>query len=392
MKQALEGIKVIDLCRGYPPAFATMHMADFGADVIKVDPVGYTLALPMEAAAQTMSAYMFIDRNKRSIKINMKSQEGKDVIYKLVKNMDVLVENSRPGTMEKMGIGWDTLKEINPRLIFCAVSGYGQTGPYRDIVGHDANFMAISGALSLIGPKDGPPCWPSNMVADFAGAGLHPLIGILIALQARERTGKGQLVDIAYLDTVFSLISFDVTMHLFSGEKRRRGTTPQTGGEPHCTTYLTKDSEYVTIQFIETPFWKNFCEAVGRPDLVAKQWPKNDEERQEVSKFLKELFLTKTRDEWWEWAKTKQVFLGPVYYVEEAMEDPQIKAREMIMEKDHPVLGKIKQLGNPLKLSDTPAQFKRYSPLPGEQTDEILREINFTKEQIEELRTLKAVE
>jgi crotonobetainyl-CoA:carnitine CoA-transferase CaiB-like acyl-CoA transferase len=392
MVQALEGLKVIDICRGYPPAFAAMHLGDFGADVIKVDPVGYTMALPMEAAAQTMSAYTFIDRNKRSIKINLKSEQGKEVIYKLIKKMDILVENSRPGTMEKLGIGWETLKEINPRLIFCAVSGYGQTGPYRDIVGHDANFMAISGALSLIGPKDGPPCWPSNMVADFAGAGLHPLIGILIALQARERTGKGQLVDIAYLDSVFSLISFDTTMYMVSGEKRRRGYTPQTGGDPHTSTYLTKDSEYITIQFIETPFWKNFCEAIDRPDLIARQWPKDEVDRQEMFKILKELFLTKTRDEWWEWAKQRQVFFGPVLYIEEAMEDPQLKSRQMIMEKEHPVLGKIKQLGNPLKLSDTPAQFKTYCPLPGEHTDEVLQEMGYSKGQVEELRKAKAVE
>jgi len=369
-----------------------MHMGDFGADVIKVDPVGYVLALPMEAAAQTMSAYTFIDRNKRSIKLNLKSEQGKEVIYKLIKKMDVLVENSRPGTMEKLGIGYDTLKEINPRLVFCAVSGYGQTGPYRDIVGHDANFMAISGALSLIGPKDGPPCWPSNMVADFAGAGLHPLIGILIALQARERTGKGQLVDIAYLDSVFSLISFDATMYMVSGEKRRRGLTPQTGGEPHCSTYLTKDNEYITIQFIETPFWKNFCEAIGRPDLIARQWPKDDADRQEMFKIMRELFLTKTRDEWWEWAKQRQVFFGPVLYIEEAMDDPQLRSRQMIMEKEHPVLGKINQLGNPLKLSDTPAQFKTYCPMPGEHTDEILGEMGYSVDQIQKLRETKAVE
>jgi len=392
MKQALQGIKVLDLCRGYPPAFATMHMADFGADVIKVDPVGYTLALPMEAAAQTMSAYMFIDRNKRSIKINMKSPEGKEVIYKLIKDMDVLVENSRPGTMEKLGIGWDTLKEINPRLIFCAVSGYGQTGPYRDIPGHDANFMAIAGALSMIGPKDGPPCLPSNMVADFAGAGLHPLVGILLALQARERTGKGQLVDIAYLDTVFSLISFDVTMYMFDGKPRRRGTTAQTGAEPISSVYLTKDNQYMAIQFIETPFWKNFLDAVGRPEFISKQWPNNEEERKELRDFLVALFKTKTRDEWWQWAKDKQVFLGPVYCIEEAMEDPQLKAREMIMDRQHPVLGKIKQLGNPIKLSDTPAQFNKYSPLPGENTDEILREYGYGAQQIEGLRKAKAVE
>jgi crotonobetainyl-CoA:carnitine CoA-transferase CaiB-like acyl-CoA transferase len=392
MIQALEGIKVLDLCRFYPPAFATMHMADFGADVIKVDPVGYTNALPLNASEEKITAHMYLDRNKRSIKINMRSKEGKEVIYQLVKRMDVLVENSRPGTMEKLGIGWDTLKEINPRLIFCAVSGFGQTGPYRNLVGHDANFMGIGGALSLIGPVDGPPCWPSNIVADGAGAGLYPLIGILIALQARERTGKGQLIDISYLDGVFSLLSFDVFMYLVTGEKRRRGRTPQTGGEPHCTNYLTKDHEYVSIQFIEPPFWKNFCEAVGRPDLIAKQWPRDEAERQEVSQFLKELFLTKTRDEWWEWSKDKQIFLSPVKYLEEAIEDPHLKAREMMLEKEHPTLGRVKQPGNPVKLSETPAQFKKFAPLAGEQTDEILKEMAFTNDQIEELRRLKVIE
>jgi crotonobetainyl-CoA:carnitine CoA-transferase CaiB-like acyl-CoA transferase len=207
MTYALDGIKVLDLCRGYPPAFATMHMADFGADVIKVDPVGYTSALPGGTDEDKISAYTFIDRNKRSIKINMRSDAGRELIFKLARHVDILIENSRPGTMEKLGIGYTTLKEINPRLIYCQVSGYGQTGPYKDIVGHDANFMGIAGTLSMIGPTEGPPCWPSNIIADFAGAGLHPLIGVLIAVIAREKTGQGQLVDISYTDAVFSLTS-----------------------------------------------------------------------------------------------------------------------------------------------------------------------------------------
>ena len=168
MTYALDGIKVLDLCRGYPPAFATMHMADFGADVIKVDPVGYTSALPGGTDEDKISAYTFIDRNKRSIKINMRSDAGRELIFKLARHVDILIENSRPGTMEKLGIGYTTLKEINPRLIYCQVSGYGQTGPYKDIVGHDANFMGIAGTLSMIGPTEGPPCWPSNIIADFA--------------------------------------------------------------------------------------------------------------------------------------------------------------------------------------------------------------------------------
>lgn len=389
--QALDEIKVIDLCRFYPPAFATMHLADFGADVIKVDPAGYTNALPLEASAEKIAAYAYVDRNKRSIKVNMRSQQGREILYKMVEKADILVENSRPGTMEKLGMGWDTLKEINPLLIYCAVSGYGQTGPYKDLVGHDAQFMSVSGALSLIGPKDGPPSWPSNIVADGAGAGLYPLIGILIALHAREKTGRGQHIDMAYLDGVFSLLSFDVFMYLLSGKKRRRGQTPQTGGEPCCTTYLTSDNEYVTIQFVEAPFWKNFCDAVDRPDLIARQWPKSDAEKQEVYEILKKIFLTKTRDEWWEWSKDKQVMLAPVKYIEEAIEDPHLRSRGMVLEKQHPKIGKVIQVGNPIKLSDTPARFKSFGPLPGDQTDEILREMAFSKEQIEELRKLKAV-
>ena len=386
MTQALEGIKVLDLCRGYPPAFATMHLADFGADVIKVDPVGFTSSLPGGTEEDKISAYTFIDRNKRSIKINMRSDAGRELVFKLAKHVDILIENSRPGTMEKLGIGYATLKDINPRLIYCQVSGYGQTGPYKDIVGHDANFMAIAGTLSMIGPTDGPPNWPSNIIADFAGAGLHPLIGVLIAVIARERTGKGQLVDISYTDAVFSLTSFDVTMHLVTGEKRRRGKTAQTGGEPCSSTYLTKDREYITIQFIEPQFWKNFCEDIGKPELTARQWSMTDADKQEMFGIMREIFLTKTRDEWWEWAKQRQVMLAPVRYIEEAINDPQLKSREMIMDKEHPTLGKIRQLGNPLKLSDTPPTFRSYCPHPGQHTDEILTEMKLTKQQVADLK------
>jgi crotonobetainyl-CoA:carnitine CoA-transferase CaiB-like acyl-CoA transferase len=386
MSQALEGIKVLDLCRGYPPAFATMHMADFGADVIKVDPVGFTSSLPGGTEEDKISAYTFIDRNKRSIKINMRSDAGRELMFRLAKHVDILIENSRPGTMEKLGIGYPTLKEINPRLIYCQVSGYGQTGPYRDIVGHDANFMAIAGTLSMIGPTDGPPCWPSNIIADFAGAGLHPLIGVLIAVIAREKTGLGQLVDISYTDAVFSLTSFDVTMHLVTGEKRRRGKTPQTGGDPCSSTYLTKDREYITIQFIEPQFWKNFCEDMGRPELAARQWSMSDADKQDMFGIMREIFLTRTRDEWWEWAKQRQVMLAPVKYIEEAVNDPQLRSREMIMDKEHPTLGKIRQLGNPLKLSDTPPTFRSYCPRPGQHTDEILAELKLNKQQVADLK------
>lgn len=393
MVQALEGVKVLDLCRGYPPATAAMHLADFGADVIKVDPVGFSPTEHIKDAAEDlMLVYTFLDRNKRSIKVNMRSEEGRDLIRKLAENVDVLIENSRAGTMERLGIGYETIRQINPRIIYCQVSGYGQTGPYRDCVGHDANFMAVSGALSLIGPVDGPPCFPSNMVADFAGAALYPLAGILLALLAREKTGKGQLIDISYMDAVFSFIAVDVSVNLASGEKRRRGKTMTTGGEPCSAVYPTKDGEYITLQCIEPQFWKNFCQDIEKQELISRQWPRNEEERNELFGILKLVFLTKTKDEWWEWAKEKQIMLAPVNYIEEAVNDPHLISRKMVMPKEHAVLGKIKQLGNPLKLSDTPPSYRTFCPRPGQHTDEILQELRFSEKQIEELRKARTVE
>ena len=391
MTEALEGIRVIDLCRGYPPAFATMHLADFGADVIRIDPTGLPPALPTRDAGEKGLAYRSSDRNKRGMKINFKSEEGKKVAYNLVKTADVLIENSRPGTMERLGMGYEVLKDINPRLIYCAVSGYGQDGPYRDGVGHDLTFLAVTGALSLLGPKGGPPIKPTGIIGDFAGSALHAMIAILLALRARDKTGKGQFIDISYTDAVFSLLSFEIGMHFLTG-KRRMGETTQTGGEPCAAVYETKDGKYFTISFLEPQFWVAFCRAIGREDLASKQWPQNDKEKEELFASLSELFLTRTRDEWWEWAKGKQLMLAPVYYLEEALQDPHMIHRGMVMELDHPTLGKVTQVGSPFKLKDTPARFKDFGHDPGHNTDEILQEVGYKKQQIEELRKCVAIE
>jgi len=394
MIRALEGIKVIDLCRGYPPAVSTMLMSDFGADVIKIDPVGFTMFLPESLIGhEQFSVYSFWDRNKRSIKINLKSPTGREVFCKLVKKADVLIENSRPGTMQRLGIGYDILKETNPRIIYCSVSGYGQDGPYRDVVGHESNYLAISGALSLIGPKDGPPVIPSNFIADVAGAGLHPYMGIMAALMARYKTGKGQFIDISYADCVFSMTGFELATYLMTGKKRRRGETSLTGGEPCVAVYQTKDREYITMHITQQPFWEKFCKAIERIDLIPKQWPKDDQEREELFAILRNLFLTKTRYEWWEWAKDNGVMLAPVLYIEESLNDPHFRYRKMVIEKDHPSLGKIFQLGNPLKLSDTPPDpVGGYSPQPGEHTYAVLKELEYTPQQIEDLKKNGAVE
>ncbi|MFC1961695.1 CaiB/BaiF CoA transferase family protein [Chloroflexota bacterium] len=390
---ALEGLQVLDLCRGYPPAFATMFLADFGAEVIKIDPVGYINPLrPENTTDRAWAAYSFWDRKKKSIKINFRSEKGREIIHKLAKTADVFMENSRPGTMQRLAIDYPALQSINPRLIYCSVSGYGQNGPYRDLVGHDSNYIAVTGAMSLIGPKDGPPCMPSLLLSDIAGSSLHSLIGILLALAARERNGKGQFVDISYTDAVFSMLGWDMATYLLTGAPRRRGQTLQTGSEPCSAVYRTKDGEYVAIQFIEAQFWANFCRHIDRPDLIERQWPKGDEEKQELAAFLQELFLTRTREEWWQWAQDKQVMLGPVRYLEEAMADPHFKQRKMALEIDEPGLGKIFQIGNPFKLSGTPPSLRGISPDPGQHTEEILKKLDYDQDQIEAMKRNGIVE
>lgn len=391
--KALEGTKVLDLCRGYPPAYAATTLADFGADVIKVDPVGFVTpsTSQLSLTEEKLVAYRTQDRNKRSIQVNFRSERGKEVILRLAGKADVLIENSRPGTMESLGLGYNTLKNMNPRIIYCSVSGYGQNGPYRDLVGHDANFLGVAGILSLIGPKDGPPTIPSNFIADMAGGYLCTLSGILIALLAREKTGRGQFIDISYTDGAFSLLGLEVAMHFLTGKERRRGETFQTGSDPCASVYKTKDGEYVVIFFMEPQFWANFCRAISREDLTNRQHPRNDVERQEMFSFLRKLFLTKTRDEWWDWAKDKQVMLTPVKYLEEAINDPQLKHRQMVLELDHPVLGKVIQVGSPFKLSDTPPRFKSFGPLSGQHADEILQELGCNEQQIKQLRQEGAV-
>ncbi len=394
MIHALEGIKVLDLCRSYPPAISSMLMADFGADVIKVDPIGSsTPSLTPSRGEEKASVYSFWDRNKRSIRLNLKSHEGREVFLKLAKQADVLVENSRPGTMQRIGIDYANLKKINPRIVYCSVSGYGQDGPYRDAVGHDSNYLGISGVISLIGPRDGPPVMPSNFIADVAGAGFHSFMGIMVALMARNKTGKGQYIDISYTDCVFAMAGFDLATYLITGKKMRRGRTWLTGAEPCAAVYQTKDNEYITLEVMEPAFWVKFCHAIERPDLIPNQWPRDDQAREEMFSLLRGIFLTKTKYEWWEWARENEIMLAPVLYIEESVDDPQLRHRKMIIEKEHPRLGKILQLGNPLKLSDTPPDpVKAYSPGPGEHTDMILTELNFSKRQIEALRKQGAIE
>lgn len=377
-----EGLSVLDFTRGYPGSHASMFLGDFGADVIRVDPPpGATPRGDMDQ--EILAAYQTVHRNKRSIIINLKSEDGQAVLKKLVEKADVLLEGFRPGVMARLGAGYEDLKVINPRLVYCSLSGFGHDGPYVYRPAHDMNYISLGGVLSLIGQRNGPPYLPSNLIADFGGAAMHGLTGILIALFARERTGRGQFVDVAYLDSVISLLSQETPNYFLNGQVPRRGETRLTGAHPWTNVYRCKDGEYVTIACIEPQFWDTLCKEFGREDLIRYQRePFPQEELDDVTRQLAEVFLTRTRDEWVEFFEGKEVCFGPVNYLNETFQNPQVLHRRMVVEIDHPKAGKVKQIGLPIKLSDTPGEIRSLGTPNGTDTGEILRELGYAEEEV----------
>lgn len=379
---ALDHIKVLDISRGYPPSYSAMFFGDFGAEVIKVDRPSPSMP---GAHSEARAAFNPWDRNKKGIILDLKSSEAQQVLHRMVETSDVLIENNRPGVMKRLNCDYETLKKINPRLIYCACSGFGQDGPYAGKVGHDMNYVAIAGALSLVGPKDGPPSFPSNFLADMAGCGLHAVIGILTALIAREKTGRGQFVDISYTDGVLSLMMSDTTGYLMNGTVPKRGVTGLTGGMLCVQVYECRDGEYFTVASIEKHLWDNFCRAIDREDLMDKSHIGGEEKDRLVAE-LAQIFATKTRDEWTEFFMDKEACVGPVNYVGEALEDPQILHRDMVLEFDHPTVGKVKQVGIPIKLSETPGSVRSLGTLTGTETDEVLADFGYSQDDIKRLR------
>ena len=390
---ALEGIRIIDRSQMGPGPYCTMLLGDLGADVIRVDPGGGKSAearFPFPPGTEDrMRAYNSEERNKRSIVLDLRAEEAREVYYRLAAKADVIVEQSRPGAPERLGIDYETMKAKNPRIVYCAITGYGQTGPYRDLVGHDINYISIGGALGIMGPKDRPPAIPSNLNADYASGGMLAAMGILAALMARERTGRGQFIDISMTDGVISMMHVQAAMYFIMSLVPERGEDMLTGGMPFYNVYETKDGKYISVAAIETWFFKNLCSLLGREDLIASQW--SFDRRDEILNTFREIFRTKTRDEWLKILQREDTCVAPVYSIGEMAADPHVIEREMVVEIDHPRVGKIKHVGIPVKLSDTPGGVRRFPPLRGEHTDEILMELGYTRQDIDRLRAKEAI-
>lgn len=370
-----------------------MMLADMGAEVLKIE------TPPTEAAADTetasrRAAFSFINRNKRSIALNLKHPAGQDILHQIVQDADVLVEGFRPGVMARLGGDYDTLSRINPRLIYCSLSGFGQDGPYQNAPAHDINYLSIGGVLNLIGQPDQPPAIPLNIIADYAGASMHGVVGILLALMARQHTGRGQYVDVSYLDTTVSLLAATPLLrdYFFNGSTCGRGEGALGGSYPYYTTYETADGQLLSVGCTEPWLWENFCAAIGREDLgrFALQ-PEHhasvaDHDAVQAKQEVQEIIRQKTRDDWFAYFQDKNVCVGPVYSVEEMFRDPQVQAQDMVVNVEDPRYGKIRQAGIAIKLSETPGQIRQVGPSVGEHTDDVLQALGYDAERCQALR------
>ena len=393
----LEGIRVLDLSRLAPGPFCSMLLGDLGADVVLVEAppeaLHSVLTGPLSAEGdeetERARAHNALGRNKRSIILDLRKEEARQVFYRLAESADVVLEGFRPGVVKRLGVDYETLRPLNPRLVYCSLSGYGQDGPYAGMVGHDINYISVGGALGAIGWPGQPPAIPLNLIADFAGGGLHAAFAILAALLAREKTGRGQQVDIAMSDGVLYLMAMLFTLYFHSGGEVRPGEHLLNGGAPYYNVYQTSDGGWISVGSLEPHFFANLCRALGREDLIPYQLDAS--KRDEVFSVFRERFRTRTRDEWFERLKQHDICVAPVYSLEEAAADPHNRARNMVVEVDHPGLGPIRQVGIGPKFSETPGAIRTTAPRPGQHTDEVLAAAGYTREQIEGLRTLGAV-
>jgi len=387
---ALEGLKVLDLSRLLPGGFCSLLLADFGADVIKVEDTGmgdYVRWAPpfYEGADKTAASALFLslNRNKRSIRVDLKSEQGREVLLRLARDADVLLESFRPGVLDRLGVGYETLRAANPGLVYCAITGYGQDGPLRDRAGHDMNYLGRIGLLGLSGDADGPPVQAAGQIADLGGGALMAAFGILAALRERDRSGEGQLVDVSMTDGTLSWLAMVAARFLADGEVPRRGGL-ELGGALACYRPYRCADGWITIGALEPKFWAAFCRGVGREDLVAGQF---EPPGSETHRAVEAVVAARTRAEWTAFAAEHDCCIEPVLDLGEALDSEHVRAREMVVELDQPGAERpVRQLGVPVKLSRTPGQpARRPGPALGEHTEEVLLELGLGSEEIRAL-------
>lgn len=392
MNGPLAGVRILDLTRLLPGGYATLLLADLGADVVKVEEPGkgdYIRWTPPVVGGFS-AAHIALNRNKRSMTVNLKSEEGRDLLLRVVEHFDIVIESFRPGVMDRLGTGYDALRARNPRLIYCAITGYGQDGPRSRTAGHDVNYIGYAGLLSITGPEGGPPVIPGVQIGDLAGGGMSAVIAVLAALHRRDGTGEGDFCDISMMDGALSWLSIHAGEFVATGEDPSWEQMHLSGKYPCYRIYPAADG-YLTVGALEPQFWKALCEALGRTDLLDDAFAMG-ERRDEVIAELGSLFATRSRAEWMEALEGLDVCVGPVNDFSETFADEQVVHRSMVVGGEVPGAGPWRHIGNPIRLREAAgATYRLPPPGMGEHTDEVLSECGLSPEEVETLKRQGAV-
>ncbi|QDE68058.1 CoA-transferase [Myxococcus xanthus] len=383
----LTGLRVLDLSRLLPGPYATLVLADLGATVDKVEePDGGDYVRQMPPLRDDVSGLFYgLNRNKRSLTLNLKQPEGREALKRLVRHYDVLVESFRPGVMDKLGVGESVLRAENPRLIYCAISGYGQTGPDRLKAGHDLNYVARAGLLGYGGESGGAPAFPGVQMGDIGGGSLFALVGILAALHERERTGQGRFVDVSMTDGALAFLHMHLASRLYMGTEGaalQRGTEALNGGYACYGLYRTADDRWLAVGALEPKFFAGVCERLGRPELLEDAYAPG-EPGARVKAELTRLFAEHPLAYWQERFAGSDLCIEPVAEGDDVLKDPQLQARGLFVETEDAVLGrKVTHLLTPLRMGETSL---RAPPALGQHSREILEEAGFTAQELARL-------
>ncbi|HEV2980095.1 MAG TPA: CoA transferase [Solirubrobacteraceae bacterium] len=402
MTPPLAGIRVLDLSRLLPGGFCSLLLADFGADVLKVEDTGmgdYIRWSPpyYEGAHESARSALFLslNRNKRSIRLDLKHDRGREVLLRLVRDYDVVLESFRPGVLERLGVGYERMREENPGIVYCAISGYGRQSPKRDASGHDMNYLGIVGLLGLTGEHGGPPTQSGGQIADIGGGALMAAFGILAALRERDGgprsagSGEGQFVDVSMADGSLAWLAMVAASYFADGVVPHRGDLPLAGALICYRPYECADG-WVSLGALEPKFWQAFCRGVEREDLIERQFERPGGE---AHRAVVEIFKARTRADWEQFAGRHDCCLEPVLELDEALGSQLVREREMVVELSQPGAQRpVRQLGVPVKLSRTPGEHARLpGPELGEHTQQALAQAGYSPQEVAELLDCGAV-
>lgn len=389
---ALSGIKILDLTRLYPGPLATMMMADMGAEVIKIEDMisPDTMRTYPPYHGDMSAGYLAVNRSKRSIALKFNEERGREVFFRLARDADIVIEQFRPGVLDKIGIGYTEAIKTNPRIIYISLTGYGQTGPYAQKAGHDVNYLGYSGVTGTTGTEQSPSVLSGVQIADVAGGAYMAIIAALSAIWARENTGVGQRVDVSMLDGVMPLMSLQLAQYWATNQAVPPWQMPLSGGWASYGIYLCRDGRYVSLGALEAKFWKKFCQLIDKPQWEERYY--GDSKAQAALKAdLTRMFLERDRDEWLRLVGRADVCLTPVLGIDEIEHDPHLQARNMIVEHDHPIYGRLKTIGMPLKFSHAGKGEVKPAPMLGDDTIAIMQELGYSESEIREMQKKRII-